>query len=175
LTANVSDLVPQKVIAQTQDRMTACGGHIRKLENVKKALVEAAQLYKKIMLQGFKVDSSSDIIAAIQASHLSLSSVGYLKGILELLKSGSGSRGSHLVVTDDGIEIHPDIIDPDTKRPLKFKPENTDLRKSIIRVGFDVSCDDLFSCQTVAVRPIPIDRKAFEPAWTDYREGKIYQ
>jgi succinate dehydrogenase/fumarate reductase flavoprotein subunit len=175
LTANVSDLVPQKVIAQTQDRMTACGGHIRKLENVKKALVEAVQLYKKIMLQGFKVDSSSDIIAAIQASHLSLSSVGYLKGILELLKSGSGSRGSHLVVTDDGIEIHPDIIDPDTKRPLKFKPENTDLRKSIIRVGFDVSCDDLFSCQTVAVRPIPIDRKTFEPSWTDYREGKIYQ
>jgi hypothetical protein len=27
----------------------------------------------------------------------------------------------------------------------------------------------------VTPRPVPKERKAFEPAWQDYREGKIYQ
>ena len=97
-----------------------------------------------------------------------------MKAIIELLEAGSGSRGSHLVLSDDGLEIHPDIKDPDTGDTLKFKPENEELRKSIIRIIFDADIENMFKCESVPVRMAPKDRKAFEPAWADYREGKIY-
>ena len=90
------------------------------------------------------------------------------------MKAGSGSRGSHLVLNEDGSGIHPDVKDPDTGKPLKFKQENKDLRNTIIRIQFNQAADK-FESQTVAVRSAPKDRKAFEPAWTDYRQGKIYQ
>ena len=170
-----SDLTPQQVISQIQHRMTTYGGHIRKKENAEKALAEAIALYKRINENGLKVKDSKGIISAIQAEHLALASTAYLKAIIELLRAGSGSRGSHLVLIADGVGIHPDIKDPDTGRPLKFKPENKDLRNTIIRIQFNEGSRDLFECKSVPVRGAPKDRKAFEPAWKDYREGKIYQ
>ena len=111
----------------------------------------------------------------VQAEHLALAGAGYLKAIVTLLEQGSGSRGSHLVLTEDGVEIHQDVINQATGKPLKFKPENTELRKSILRIEFDPKAKDLFKCTKVTPRPMPKDRKAFEPAWQDYREGKIYR
>ena len=121
------------------------------------------------------VKKRTDLIAAVQAKHLSLTSIATLKAIIELLEAGSGSRGSHLVLTEDGIEVHPDIKDPDTGETLKFKPENEELRKSIIKIIFDANSESLFKCKSVAVRMAPADRKAFEPAWSDYRQENIYQ
>jgi len=168
-----SDLIPQQVILQIQHRMTAFGGHIRKLQNAEKALADTIELQKKIQNNGLKIVEPMDIIPAIQAEHLAFASIAYLKAVVELLKAGSGSRGSHLVLNDDGIEIHPDVKDPDTGKPLKFKQENKDLRNSILRIEFTESRGQ-FECLTVPVRQTSKERKAFEPAWTDYREGKIY-
>lgn len=168
-----SDLIPQQVILQIQHRMTAFGGHIRKTENAEKALADAIELYEKIQNNGLNVKEPKDFIPAIQAEHLAFSSIAYLKAIVELLNAGSGSRGSHLVLSEDGIQIHPDIKDHDTGNPLKFKAENKDLRNSIIRIELNESSGQ-FECSSVAVRTAPKDRKAFEPAWTDYREGTIY-
>ena len=88
---------------------------------------------------------------------------------MELLKQGSGSRGSHLVPAQDGIEIHPDVIDKATNKPLKFKPENESLRSSILQIEYDESSPDLFRYSNIKLRPAPTERKAFEPAWMDYR------
>jgi len=165
---------PEEVLEEIRSRMTASGGHIRELNDAQKALKEAVELYKNIQQQGLKLKDFKAIIKAIQAEHLALTSVAYLKAIVELLKQGSGSRGSHLVLSNDGIEIHPDVIDKATNKPLKFKPENESLRNSTLQIEYDESLPDLFRCKNVELRPAPIDRKAFEPAWQDYREGKIY-
>ena len=169
-----SKLAPMQAIEQIQERMTAFGGHIRKLKNAEKGIAHAIELLNNIEKNGLAIKDKTDFIEAIQVRHLSLASVAYLKVIIELLEAGSGSRGSHLVLSEDGIEIHPDIIDPDTGSTLKFKPENQELRNSIIRVAFDPDSDSLFTCEPVQVRTAPTGRKAFEPAWGDYREGKIY-
>lgn len=174
LKKTTSSISPKEAIKQIQHRMTVSGGHIRELADAQKALKEAVELYENIQEQGLKLENGKSIVTAIQAEHLSLTSVAYLKAIVELLETGSGSRGSHLVLSDDGIEIHPDVIDRRTGRPLKFKPENQALRKSILRVQYDGQSPDLFSCESVKVRTAPTERKAFEPAWQDYREGKIY-
>jgi succinate dehydrogenase/fumarate reductase flavoprotein subunit len=169
-----SGLAAEKVLEEIRSRMTASGGHIRELNDAQKALKQAIELYKSIQQKGFNSKGAWALTTAIQAEHLALTSIAYLKAIVELLKQDSGSRGSHLVLAEDGIEIHPDVIDKATNKPLKFKPENKSLRNSILQIEYDNSLPDLFRCKTVKLRPAPTDRKAFEPAWRDYREGKIY-
>jgi hypothetical protein len=165
---------PGEVLEDIRSRMTASGGHIRELNDAQKALKEAVELYKGIKQKGFNSKNAKAFITAIQAEHLALASVGYLKAVVELLKQGSGSRGSHLVLSEDGIEIHPDVIDKATGKPLKFKPENESLRSTVLQVEYDEGSPDLFRYRNIKLRPAPTDRKAFEPAWQDYREGKIY-
>ena len=174
MTASGGSSTPTEVIKQIQSRMTLSGGHIRQMPDAQKALADAVALYKKIDTAGFKLTQTADLVTAVQARHLALASVGYLKAIVELLKQGEGSRGSHLVLSQDGLQIHPDVIDKATGKPLKFKPENQALRNSILRVWMDIQSGDLFGTETISPRPVPKDRKAFEPAWRDYREGKIY-
>jgi hypothetical protein len=94
--------------------------------------------------------------------------------IVEMLAQGSGSRGSHLVLAEDGMQIHPDIVDSNTGKPLKFKREDEALRSSILRIKHDPQRPDLFACENVPVRQAPAFDKAFEPAWRDFREARIY-
>jgi len=169
-----SPLTPGKVMKDIRRRMTTSAGHIRQPDNAQRALADALSLYRNIESDGFQLDNKADLVDAVLARHLSLASVGYLKAIVTLLSQGSGSRGSHLVLADDGIQIHPDVIDKATGKPLRFKPENTELRSSILRIEYDSSESDLFRTKNVEPRPLPTERKAFEPAWQDYREGKIY-
>jgi len=171
---NSSGLLPEKVIDEIQNRMTASAGHIRELEDARKALAEAVQLYKDIQKQGFKLENKKSIVSAIQAEHLALSCAAFLKAIVELLQLGSGSRGSHLVLADDGTEIHPDITNKTTGQTVKFKPEQEQLRNSILQIEYDPDEADLFRCKNIEPRPAPALGKAFELAWQDYREGKIY-
>ncbi|OHB63653.1 MAG: hypothetical protein A2168_05370 [Planctomycetes bacterium RBG_13_50_24] len=169
-----SGLDPQAVLEEIRSRMTASGGHIRELNDARKALKEAIKLYKNIRKKGFNTKKNKAIVAAIQAEHLALTSAAFLKAVVELLAQGSGSRGSHLVLAENGVEIHTDVIDKATGKPLKFKPENQALRNSILHIEYDESSPDLFSSTTIKLRPAPKERKAFEPAWQDYREGNIY-
>ncbi|MFH1717238.1 MAG: FAD-binding protein, partial [Planctomycetota bacterium] len=171
---NSTGLDPQEVLEQVRSRMTASGGHIRESKDAQRALKEAVTLYRAVHEKGLRVKEPKSLIAAIQAEHLALTSVAYLKAVVELLGQDSGSRGSHLVLSDGGIEIHPDVIDKATGKPLKFKPENQSLRNSILHIEYDESSPDLFRSENIALRPAPTYRKAFEPAWQDYREGKIY-
>jgi succinate dehydrogenase/fumarate reductase flavoprotein subunit len=171
---SASGLEPEEVLEGIRSRMTASGGHIRELNDAQQALKEAVELYKKIQQNGFNSQDKRSFITSIQAEHLALASIGYLKAVVELLKQGSGSRGSHLVLVEDGIEIHPDVIDKATNKPLKFKAENQSLRNSILQIEYDPNAKDLFQSSTIELRPAPTERKAFEPAWMDYREGKIY-
>jgi succinate dehydrogenase/fumarate reductase flavoprotein subunit len=170
-----SGLIAKDLIGRIQSRMTASAAHIRELNDARKALLEAVQDYTQIQQQGFELKEPKDIIAAIRAEYLALTGVAYLKAIVELLRKGSGSRGSHLVTCEDGTEIHAAIIDKATGKPLNFKPENEALRNSILRVKYDPQADDLFVCESIPVRTARTGDKAFEPAWQDFRDGKIYK
>jgi succinate dehydrogenase/fumarate reductase flavoprotein subunit len=168
-------LAGDEVMHEIRRRMTASAGHIRRLEDARAALGKAVELYRQIGLRGLAARSTQEAVAAIRARHLALTSVAYLKAIATLLEQGSGSRGSHLVLSEDGVEIHPSVIDQSTGRPLRFKKENVELRKEILQIEFDAEKDDLFECRNVAPRAAGKPPAAFEPAWEDFREGKIYQ
>jgi len=162
------------VIGEIQTRMTRNGGHIRNAAEAKEALAEAVALCRRIEAWGFDVPAGGRLWQAIEAEHMSLTSAAILRAIVELLAAGGGSRGSYLVTSDDGVEIHEDIIDGRTGKPLRMKRENEALRKSILRLRYDAGAEGLFECETVRPRKAPTERKAFEPAWKEFREGGIY-
>jgi succinate dehydrogenase/fumarate reductase flavoprotein subunit len=174
LTTGSYNLTADEVITQLQERMTNYAGHIRRLKDAQTALADATKIYQDIKKTGFKTKDNNDIIAAVQAEHLSFASIAYLQAVVALLESGSGSRGSHLVLSDDGTMIHEDVLDSQTKKPLKFKPENQALRNSIIKIVMNPNVRDMFACESIAVRKYEKSLQAFEPAWTDFRTGKIY-
>ncbi len=165
---------PTELIERIQKRMTTSTAQIRDLGCARKALTEALNEYKQIATQGFKMQSAKNIIAVIKAEHMALTGIAYLTAIVALLEQGGGSRGSHLVLSDRGIEIHPDIIDQATGNPLRFKPENKELRNSILQIRFDPQKPELFSCDNIPVREAPTSGRAFELTWRDFREGRIY-
>ncbi len=170
-----SGRVPLEVIEEIQGRMTASAAHIREENDANSSLEKAIQLYHEIRDKGLAATDRASFIAAIQAEYLALTSIAYLKAIVELIVHDGGSRGSYLVLSPHGIPIHPDIINKTTGEPLAFRPENQDLRGNIFRIRYDEGAPDLFECATIAPRLMPSDRKAFEPAWKDFREGRIYK
>ena len=173
--AHTDGLAGDNVMREIRHRMSASAGHIRRLEDARAALAQAVELHRKIGQRGFSAHSEQDVITAVQARHLALASVAYLKAIVTLLEQDGGSRGSHLVLIEDGVEIHPSVIDERTGQVLRFKKENVELRKHILQVEFNPENDDLFVCQNVDPRAAGKPPAAFEPAWEDYRMGKIYQ
>lgn len=164
---------PQKTIEEIQERMTASAAHIRREKDASESLRDALLLYREIREKGLAAQDPRTLITAVQAQHLALASVAYLKAIIDLLTLGGGSRGSYLVLSEHGIPIHPDVLDP-TGRPMAFKPENQGLRYKILGIQYDEASPDLFQSRTVACRTVPDERKSFEPAWQDHREGRIY-
>jgi succinate dehydrogenase/fumarate reductase flavoprotein subunit len=170
-----SGRAPRETIEEIQGRMTASAAHIREENDANESLRKAIELWKDIQDKGLAASDPQSVITAIQAEHLALSSVAYLKAIIELLVQDGGSRGSYLVLSPRGIPIHPDVIDKATGEPLAFKLENQDLRGKIQRVEYDERTPDLFRCTMMTPRTAAVGRKPFEPAWRDYREGGIYQ
>jgi succinate dehydrogenase/fumarate reductase flavoprotein subunit len=166
-------LKAEDVIAEIQVRMTASAGHIREINDARNALTRAIALLNRIKHEGIATRSTKDLSSAVRAEHLALASVAYLKAIVSLLEQGSGSRGSYMVLSPDGIRISPSVVD-ENGNELRFKPENKGLRNSILRVEYDPKLPDLFHCENINPRPILTERKVFEPAWKDYRQGKIY-
>ena len=170
-----SGRTPQETTEEIQSRMTASAAHIREEKDATESLRKAVELWKDIQEHGLVVTDSESIRAAIQAEHLALASIAYLKAIVDLLVHDAGSRGSYLILSPRGIPIHPDVLDKATGEPLAFKPENQDLRGKIQQIEYDEHARDLFRCATIAPRTAPVGRKPFEPAWREYREGGIYQ
>jgi succinate dehydrogenase/fumarate reductase flavoprotein subunit len=105
---NSSGLVPKEIIDKIQMRMTTSGGHIRELEDGRRALAEAVQLRKDIQQQGFKLKNAKGIITAIQAEHLALSSTA---------SSAAGHAVRTLSLPRTGLKFIPILP---TKRPVKL-------------------------------------------------------
>ncbi len=169
---------PAQAIMQIQQRMTSAAAHVRKLTTARQALTDAIRLYHQIQSTGMAIKENQDIITAIHAGHLALTSIAFLKAIVDLLQSGSGSRGSHLVISEDpafGIVIHPNIKDPDRDTPLAFLPENTSLRHAIQQVKWDSSQEHLFSCHHISCREVVRHSEPFESIWRQYRERQIFR
>ncbi len=175
LTANSTGISPDEAISIIQRNMSLYGSYIRQIETANSAKEKAINLYKKLRQGDIKLSKRSDLIKAIRAEHLALAQVAFLDGIVEYIQSGGGSRGSFMVICEDGDIISPDLINPATGEPFKFVAENLDLRATVAEIELTSIDDAAFKFIRVPVRPIPERDDAFELAWTAFRNGEVYR
>jgi len=162
------------VMDEIRTRMTRFGAHLRSRQAARDALDAALAQYERLAEGGIKLDRPGQLPKAIAASQQCLTQIAMLKAICEMFARGAGSRGSHCILDDDGVEMHPRLTDPQTERPYKFKPENEALRNEIVELTFNAAADDLFEARIVSPRPSGTVDMAFEPAWARFRDGEIY-
>jgi len=164
----------EEALQTVRRRMTRFGAHLRSEAGATEAMRAAVAQYRAILAGGLKVDSPRDLSDALAAEQQCLTHVALLKAICGMFARGAGSRGSHCILADDGIEMHPALIDPATDRPYRFRPENEALRNRILHVRYEAEADDLFDLWDAPPRTVPDREIAFEPAWAEFREGRIF-
>ena len=172
--AEAAEQTPADVMAEIGERMTRYGAHLRSQAGAASALRAAVEQYKHLWETGIRFADAKMLPDAMQALQQCLTHVAMLKAICGLFERGAGSRGSHCILDPEGIEMHPKLIDPDTNAPYRFRPENDALRNEILCVSCNEESDDLFDVRVTQPRPIPDRNIAFEPAWSEFREGKVY-
>lgn len=170
-----AELTHTEALAIMGERMTRYGAHLRSEAAAADALRDGVKQYQELLKSGLKIDSPRQLASAVRTIQQCLTHIAILKSICEMFSRKVGSRGSHCILADDGIEMHPALKDPANSQPYKFRPENENLRNEILCVKYNQSDDSLFESRTVPPRPTPANEKAFEPAWTEYREGKIFE
>jgi succinate dehydrogenase/fumarate reductase flavoprotein subunit len=172
--AEAAEQTPADVMDEIGERMTRYGAHLRSQAGSAEALRAAVAQYKRLWETGLRIAETKMLPDAVQALQQCLTHVAMLKAICGLFDHNAGSRGSHCILDPEGIDMHPKLIDPDTDAPYRFQGENEALRNEILCVIHNEDSDDLFDVRVTPPRPIPNRNIAFEPAWSEFREGKVY-
>ncbi len=150
-----------------QDRMSACGAHVRDPLKVKDAVRESWHHYEEL-LRGSKVPSPKELPDAFKNMDLCLTQILYLEAIGEYLEKGGVSRGSFLVLDPKG-EKPCDLLDEYWKFDLNTKASFVSTK--ILEISLKE--DKTIQKNWVDIRPIPRADTWFEKVWHDYRNDKI--
>jgi succinate dehydrogenase/fumarate reductase flavoprotein subunit len=173
LLAGESGAAPAEALARVGDRMTRHAAHLRQAGKVDAALSEALDELRRLEADGLRAGSAAEAVEALRVEHQALTAAAMLFAIREMLARGAGSRGSHCVIDPAGQPMHPNLTEPETGAPLAVKPEKETLRDHILAVRLEGG-DGVFAARDLRPRSVPQSRKAFETAWREFREGKIY-
>ncbi len=170
-----ADVTPAEALAEIRGRMTRYGAYLRSRNGAAKALKAALKQYAGLIDEGLKLSSADQLAGAVMTIQQCLTHIAMLKAILAMFERGVGSRGSHCILDEKGIEMHPALVDPETGKPYRFLEENKDLRNTVLTLAYNGASEDFFDVSDVPVRPIPDRDVAFEVAWGEFREGKVYE
>jgi succinate dehydrogenase/fumarate reductase flavoprotein subunit len=153
--------------SEIQERMSACGAHIRSINKVKPAIQEAWELNSK-MKQELKITSAKELPAAFRNLDLCLTHALYLEAIAEYLAKGGKSRGSYLVM--DGSGKKPcDQLGDEWKFSLNEKDD------FVSQKILEIALDEKFQVKKkwIDVRPIPQEDTWFENVWNEFMRDDI--
>ena len=150
-----------------QKRMTKVAAYIRHPSTIKKAIQEAESQYKRINSGEVSLKNREEIVEYFQNRQLCLTQLAALKSIDAYLSRGGGSRGSYLVLDEEGEKLSNELGDK-----WKFRPELKELRKFILEYQ---RIDGLHRTNWVPVREIPEDNFWFENVWKSFLNKNIYR
>jgi succinate dehydrogenase/fumarate reductase flavoprotein subunit len=151
---------------QFQRRMTEAGAHIRSSAALRAAVEEARGQWKRIESQGCSCATAAELPEVLRNRALCLAHRVYLEAVLHDVESGTGSRGSALVLDPGGQPIHERL-----DKRWRYLPENPDFLDRVLETTFTGS---EVENAWVDRRPIPESDTWFETAWAAYRAGAIY-
>jgi succinate dehydrogenase/fumarate reductase flavoprotein subunit len=150
-----------------QERMSACGAHIRDPLKVNKAIDESWLQYSELQSDS-RVSSPLDLPALFKNLDLCLTHALYLEAIGEYLAKGGRSRGSFLVLDPEG-EKPCDLLDEYWR--FSLNPPDSFVNTKILEIFLDEK--RRVQKRWVDIRPIPRPESWFERVWNDYRKEKI--
>jgi succinate dehydrogenase/fumarate reductase flavoprotein subunit len=150
-----------------QSRMSRSGAHIRREEDLRRAVEEAWKQVQRLESSGCNFSNSVDSIEALRTLQLGFAHAVYLEAVRFAVAAGTGSRGSAMVVDPSGEPVHPGLDDT-----WRIVAEDTDFRERvqethILEAG---SVENRW----VERRPLPEPDTWFETAWSRFRSGGIY-
>jgi len=151
-----------------QERMTRAGAHIRSIQEVEKALLEAWEQYWRLEKAGCAYGRPLELAEALRNRQLCFAHAVYLEAISFALQSRVGSRGSAIVLDRDGAKVHDKLGDE-----WHIAPENMAFRDKVLETA--ATAGGMVENKWVDRRPIPEMDAWFETAWARFRKGEIYE
>lgn len=151
-----------------QARMSRSAAHIRRRDDLDQAVEDAWQQVRRLEQSGCRFTDAADSVEALRTFQLGFAHAVYLEAVLFAVASGTGSRGSAMVVDPSGEPVHPGL--DDTWRIVR---ENTDFHSKVQQT----LVHGLGSVENrwVERRPLPESDTWFETAWSRFRSGEIYE
>ncbi|HUX75215.1 MAG TPA: FAD-binding protein [Anaerolineae bacterium] len=153
--------------AEFQERMTRAGAHIRSARELRQAVSEAWEQWRRIERAGCGFAGAADLAEPLRNRHLCFAHAVYLEAIRSAVESGVGSRGSAVVVSPDGARVHDKLGDE-----WRIVPEDAGFREKVLETVADAGGG--VRCEWVDRRPIPETDTWFETGWARFRSGEIY-
>ena len=143
-----------------QHRMSVYAAFVRQIDGLQTALKEAKEQYERLLEDGLQNNPPE----SLRNEQLLAAQIIYLESIIYHTLAGVGSRGSSLVLAENGESVH-------SKLDWRMELENTSFRDSALTSQFkDGKC--VFNWEKC--RPVPEGDDWFENIWHSYRKGEIY-
>ncbi len=152
--------------AEFQSRMSFCGAHIRRRDELEGAVEAAWKQCHRLERAGIGNISPDAAIEHLRNRQLCLAHAVYLESILFQASAGVGFRGSYLMPDKHGEPCHPQL-----GAEWCFMPENTSFRDLVLETVYR---NGKTQNDWVARRPLPRCNGWFENVWADYRNKNIY-
>lgn len=150
-----------------QHRMSEAGAHVRSAQKLEQALEQARHRLAQLEQDGQKATTVEELTESLRNLQLCSAHVAYLDATLFAVKSGIGSRGSAIVLGEQGTKAHDDLDES-----WRFVDEDESYREKVLETTLkpDGTCENTW----VPRRALPHTDPWFETAWAEFREGKIY-
>jgi succinate dehydrogenase/fumarate reductase flavoprotein subunit len=153
---------------ELQERMSRAGAHIRSKADIGPAVEEARAQWRKIAKSGCGFSGAAETAEALCTRQLCFAHLVYLEAVKAALESGTGSRGSAIVLDPGGEAVHPKLDDS-----WRIAAEDESFREKVLETT--ASPDGTVKSEWVARRPMPESDLWFETAWAKFRSGEIYE
>jgi len=144
--------------------MSQNGGIIRDLEKISDTIVELKNTIGNIQ-NTHKLKSIYELPFAFQNRDIFITQFVYLSAIKDYIENGGKSRGSYLIVEENG-EI--DVAAFGGK--LKFTLDDGNLSNRVQEIEYR---DGKTECSWRSVKAIPKTESWFEKVWYDFRNNNI--
>lgn len=153
--------------AEFQHRMSQAGAHIRSSAGIQQAVSDAREQWSRLDRSGCTFEGEAGMREALRNRHLCFAHLVYLEAIKHAVETGVGSRGSYIVLDQEGNEIHEALGET-----WRFLPENLSYREKILETIL-LDSGEIHN-HWVDRRALPETDAWFETAWSSFRNGDIY-
>jgi succinate dehydrogenase/fumarate reductase flavoprotein subunit len=155
------------LLANARRRMSRAGAHLRKQADISVAR-KLCEVEIKTYWKNMRLASAAELPDAFRGWDMLISQYACLSAMREYIRLGGPSRGSALVLDDEG-EAFPGV-------PWKCRPYSEAMDGNVLQTELSIeSGRPVCRCGVRPVRPIPERDLWFENVWAEYRAGKAFQ